>query len=228
MYWDNCGCGGNSWHGGHNHFYDPCSGADAAPPIAEQLLVGHVHFFSHILDAIQLIAQLLQFKGAVIVISGVIAEGGSTVKDQPDIRAGLLLCSGIFTEAIGIKTGLNKIDTANSGISTQEIKKGFLRFCAVFVLEEMSEAVAKLWATVIYPVIPTAKIPSRLGQPRSMKIQPHHSLRCCGSCIERRYLSALSGDVSGIYRRRGKQRRCHQLTDIGVKDKPGCQHIQHN
>lgn len=30
--WDNCGCGGNSWHGGHNHFYDPCSGADAAPP----------------------------------------------------------------------------------------------------------------------------------------------------------------------------------------------------
>lgn len=49
-----------------------------------------------------------------------------------------MLCSGIFTEAIGIKTGLNKIDTANSGISTQEIKKGFLRFCAVFVLEEMS------------------------------------------------------------------------------------------
>lgn len=38
--------------------------------IAEQLLIGHVHFFSHILDAIQLIAQLLQFKGAVIVISG--------------------------------------------------------------------------------------------------------------------------------------------------------------
>ncbi len=29
--WDNCGCG-SSWHGGHNHFYDPCSGADAAPP----------------------------------------------------------------------------------------------------------------------------------------------------------------------------------------------------
>lgn len=24
--WDNCSCG-SSWHGGHNHFYDPCSGA---------------------------------------------------------------------------------------------------------------------------------------------------------------------------------------------------------
>lgn len=29
--WENCGCG-SSWHGGHNHFYDPCSGAEAAPP----------------------------------------------------------------------------------------------------------------------------------------------------------------------------------------------------
>ncbi len=29
--WDNCSCG-SSWHGGHNHFYDPCSGADATPP----------------------------------------------------------------------------------------------------------------------------------------------------------------------------------------------------
>lgn len=28
--WDNCNCG-SSWHGGHNHFYDPCSGADVAP-----------------------------------------------------------------------------------------------------------------------------------------------------------------------------------------------------
>lgn len=28
--WDNCGCS-STWHGGHNHFYDPCSGADAAP-----------------------------------------------------------------------------------------------------------------------------------------------------------------------------------------------------
>ncbi len=30
--WDNCSCGSNgSWHGGHNHFYDPCSGADVPP-----------------------------------------------------------------------------------------------------------------------------------------------------------------------------------------------------
>lgn len=35
--WDSSGshcnssCDG-SWHGGHNHFFDPCSGADAAPP----------------------------------------------------------------------------------------------------------------------------------------------------------------------------------------------------
>ncbi len=30
--WENCGCGStSSWHGGHNHFYDPCSGADNPP-----------------------------------------------------------------------------------------------------------------------------------------------------------------------------------------------------
>ncbi len=30
--WENCGCSSNGgWHGGHNHFYDPCSGADVPP-----------------------------------------------------------------------------------------------------------------------------------------------------------------------------------------------------
>lgn len=30
--WDNCSCGSSpSWSGGHNHFYDPCSGADNPP-----------------------------------------------------------------------------------------------------------------------------------------------------------------------------------------------------
>ena len=30
--WDNCSCGSSpAWHGGHNHFYDPCSGADVPP-----------------------------------------------------------------------------------------------------------------------------------------------------------------------------------------------------
>ena len=30
--WDNCSCGSTpSWSGGHNHFYDPCSGADNPP-----------------------------------------------------------------------------------------------------------------------------------------------------------------------------------------------------
>lgn len=29
--WDDA-CNGSVWHGGHNHFYDPCSGADSAPP----------------------------------------------------------------------------------------------------------------------------------------------------------------------------------------------------
>ena len=31
--WDDCSCGSSpSWKGGHNHFYDPCSGADNPPP----------------------------------------------------------------------------------------------------------------------------------------------------------------------------------------------------
>lgn len=28
--WDNCSSG-STWHGGHNHFYNPCSGADLPP-----------------------------------------------------------------------------------------------------------------------------------------------------------------------------------------------------
>ncbi len=33
--WDECSCGSNpAWKGGHNHFYDPCSGADN-PPASE-------------------------------------------------------------------------------------------------------------------------------------------------------------------------------------------------
>lgn len=28
--WDNC-ANGTTWHGGHNHFYNPCSGADVPP-----------------------------------------------------------------------------------------------------------------------------------------------------------------------------------------------------
>ena len=32
--WENCECGSSpAWHGGHNHFYDPCSGA-ANPPVS--------------------------------------------------------------------------------------------------------------------------------------------------------------------------------------------------
>ena len=29
--WDSCN-NGSSWHGGHHHFYNPCSGADVPPP----------------------------------------------------------------------------------------------------------------------------------------------------------------------------------------------------
>ena len=29
--WDSCS-NGSTWHGGHNHFYNPCSGADVIPP----------------------------------------------------------------------------------------------------------------------------------------------------------------------------------------------------
>lgn len=29
--WDSC-ANGSTWHGGHNHFYNPCSGADVTPP----------------------------------------------------------------------------------------------------------------------------------------------------------------------------------------------------
>ena len=29
--WNNCSCGSH-WHGGYQHFYDPCSGADVPPP----------------------------------------------------------------------------------------------------------------------------------------------------------------------------------------------------
>ena len=31
--WEDCSCGSSpAWKGGHNHFYDPCSGADNPPP----------------------------------------------------------------------------------------------------------------------------------------------------------------------------------------------------
>ena len=43
--WDSCS-NGNTWHGGHNHFYNPCSGADVAPqnhncPVYDNLHILH-------------------------------------------------------------------------------------------------------------------------------------------------------------------------------------------